>query len=128
KVVATVFWDSRGIILIDYLAKGETINGQYYAALLDKLKATIKEKRPHLVKKKILFHQDNTRVHTCMVAMSKLNELKFELLPHPPYSPDLAPSDFFLFPNLKKFLGGKKYKSNAEVENAVNQYFSGLDN
>ncbi|EFN63457.1 Histone-lysine N-methyltransferase SETMAR, partial [Camponotus floridanus] len=66
--------------------------------------------------------------HTCMVAMSKLNELKFELLPHPPYSPDLAPSDFFLFPNLKKYLGGKKYKSNAEVENAVNQYFSGLDN
>lgn len=60
--------------------------------------------------------------------MSKLNELKFELLPHPPYSPDLAPSDFFLFPNLKKFLGGKKYGSNAEVEDAVNQYFSGLDN
>jgi histone-lysine N-methyltransferase SETMAR len=128
KVMATVFWDSRGIILIDYLAKGKTINGQYYAALLDKLKATIKKKRPHLAKKKILFHQDNARVHTCMVAMSKLNELKFELLPHPPYSPDLAPSDFFLFPNLKKFLGGKKYGSNAEVEDAVNQYFSGLDN
>lgn len=49
-----------------------------------------------------------------------------------PYSPDLAPSDFFLFPNLKKFLGGKKYGSNAEVEDVVNrickQYFSGLDN
>ena len=55
--------------------------------------------------------------------LSKLNELKFELLPHPPYSPDLAPSDFFLFPNLKKYIGEKKYKSNAEVENAVNQYF-----
>ncbi|XP_039303461.1 histone-lysine N-methyltransferase SETMAR-like [Solenopsis invicta] len=93
KVMATVFWDSRGIIFIDYLVKGETINGEYYAALVDKLKAIIKKKRLHLAKK-ILFHQDKARVHTSIVALSKLNELKFEFLSHPPYSPDLAPSDF----------------------------------
>lgn len=97
KVMTTVFWDSHGIILIDYLAKGETINGQYYVALLDNLKAIIKKKCAHLVKKKILFHQDHAQVHTCMVAMPKLNKLKFELLPHPPYLPDLAPSKFSCF-------------------------------
>ena len=42
-----------------------------------------------------------------MVAMSKLHQLGFELLPHPPYSTDLAPSKFFLFSSLKNFLGGK---------------------
>ena len=42
-----------------------------------------------------------------MVTMSKLHQLRFQLLPHPPYSPDLALTDFSLFSNLKKFLGGK---------------------
>ncbi|QQP31396.1 Mariner transposase, partial [Caligus rogercresseyi] len=53
---------------------------------------------------KVLFHQDNARVHTCVVSMAKFYELRYELLPHPPYSSDLAPSDYFLFPNLKKWL------------------------
>jgi histone-lysine N-methyltransferase SETMAR len=52
KVIATVFWDARGIIFIDYLQKGKTITGVYYANLLDKLKEEIKSKRPHLAKKK----------------------------------------------------------------------------
>ena len=50
-------------------------------------------------------------------------ELKFELLPHAPYSLDLAPSDYFLFPNLKKWLGGRRFINNEEVESAVNGYF-----
>ena len=48
-------------------------------------------------------------------------ELKFELLPHAPYSPDLASSDYFLFPNLKKWLGGRRFTNNEE--SAVNGYF-----
>ncbi|KOC61938.1 Histone-lysine N-methyltransferase SETMAR [Habropoda laboriosa] len=59
--------------------------------------------------------------------MAKINELKFELLLHAPYSPDLAPSDYFLFPNLKKWLGGKRFANNEEVESAVDGYFEELD-
>ncbi|CAG4985279.1 unnamed protein product [Colias eurytheme] len=59
--------------------------------------------------------------------MAKTEELKFELLPHAPYSPDLAPSDYFLFPNLKKWLGGKRFASNEDVETTVNAYFEELD-
>ncbi|KYQ49483.1 hypothetical protein ALC60_11449 [Trachymyrmex zeteki] len=62
----------------------------------------LKKKRPHLAKKKVLFHQDNVQVHTCPAPMAKFNEFRYELLPHPAYSPDLAPCDYFLFPNLKK--------------------------
>ena len=51
----------------------------------------MRKKRPHLAKKKVIFHPDNAGVHTCVVSMAKFHELGYELLPHPPYSPDLAP-------------------------------------
>ncbi|GFW82716.1 histone-lysine N-methyltransferase SETMAR [Trichonephila clavipes] len=59
------------------------------------------EKWPHFPKQKVLFHQGNAASHTLAIAMAKIHEISFELLNHPPYSPDKAPSDFFLFPHLK---------------------------
>ena len=59
--------------------------------------------------------------------MAKLNELSFELLPHPPYSPDLAPSDYYLFADLKKMLQGKRFYSNEEVITETNAYFESKD-
>ncbi|CAG9788975.1 unnamed protein product [Diatraea saccharalis] len=56
-------------------------------------------------------HSDNMRVHTCLTAMAKFKELNYDLLPHPVYSPDLAPSDFHLFPKLKIFLRGGIYQN-----------------
>ncbi|KAL7724069.1 hypothetical protein ACLKA6_012721 [Drosophila palustris] len=52
KVMASVFWDAHGIIFIDYLQKGQTINSDYYMALLERLKDEIAKKRPHMAKKK----------------------------------------------------------------------------
>lgn len=127
KVMASVFWDAQGIIFIDYLEKGKTINSDYYIALLDRLKNEIAKKRPHLKKKKVLFHQDNAPCHKSMKTMAKLHELGFELLPHPPYSPDLAPSDFFLFSGLKRMLAGKKFKTDEEVISETEAYFEGKD-
>ncbi|KMQ82022.1 mariner transposase, partial [Lasius niger] len=128
KVMATIFWDSRDIIFIDYLEKGKTITGQYYASLLDRFHAELMEKRPHLAKKKILFHHDNAPAHTAAIAMAKIVKLQYELLPHPPYSPDLAPCDFFLFPNMKKWLGGKRFASNEEIIAETNAYFAAFEN
>ncbi|KAF7266923.1 hypothetical protein GWI33_019849 [Rhynchophorus ferrugineus] len=51
KVMASVLWDAHGIIFIDYLEKGRTINSDYYIALLDRFKVEISEKQPHLKKK-----------------------------------------------------------------------------
>lgn len=127
KVMATVFWDSQGIIHIDYLEKGKTITGLYYTELLDRFDTELRKKRPHLAKKKVLFHHDNAPAHTAAVAAAKLVELRYKLLPHPPYSPDLAPCDFFLFPNLKKSLAGKKFLSNEEVIAATEAYFADLE-
>jgi len=55
--------------------------------------------------------------------MAKLNELKYELLDHPPYPPALSLYDFYLFPNLKKFLAGKRFTYNEDAMAAVNDYF-----
>ena len=97
KVMATVFWDTDGVIHIDYLPRGTTMNGQYYADLLVRLRESIKEKRRGKIRRGVLLQQDNGPVHSSKVAMQSVRDCGFELLPHPPYSPDLAPSDFFLF-------------------------------
>ena len=77
--------------------------------LLNRFNNILKKKHPHLAKKKVLFHQDNAWVHTCPALIAKFNEFRYELLPHPAYSLDLAPCDYFLFPNLKKWFGGKRF-------------------
>lgn len=128
KVMASVFWDTHGVIFIDYLEKGKSINSDYYIDLLVRLKEEIAKKRPHMQRKKILFHQDNAPCHKSMKTMAKLNELGFHLLPHPPYSPDLAPSDYWLFADLKKMLQGKRFGSNEEVIAETEAYFEAKDN
>ena len=78
-------------------------------------------------KKNVLFHQDNAPCHKSLATMAKLNELSFELLPHPPYSPDLALRDYYLFADLKKMLQGKRFYSNEEIIIETNAYFEAKD-
>jgi len=79
--MTTVFWDAYGIIYIDYLPSKQMINDDYYAALLDCFNTISKKQCPHLAKKKVLFHQNNARVHMCLAMMAKFNEFHYELLP-----------------------------------------------
>jgi hypothetical protein len=96
KVMASVFWDAESILFIDYLEKGKTKTGEYYSNLLTRLDEKICEKRPGLQKKKIIFHQDSAPTHKSLLAVGKLRDLRYKLLEHPPYFPDLAPSDLSL--------------------------------
>ena len=66
--------------------------------------------------------QDNAPVHTAQVAVAEAERCGFELLPHAPYSPDLAPSDFYLFPKLKSHLRGRRFESDNDVICAVEGY------
>ena len=75
-------------------------------------------------KKKVLFHQDNA---PSMETMVKLNELSFELLPHPPQSPDLPPRDYWQFADLKKMFERKRFGSNEEVIVETDAYFESKD-
>jgi histone-lysine N-methyltransferase SETMAR len=98
--MASVLWDAEGILFIDYLEKGKTITGEY-SNLLTRLDKKVREKRPGLQKKKIIFYQDSAPTTQKCLGMGKLRHLHYELLEHPPFSPDLASSDFCLFPKLK---------------------------
>ena len=100
KVMATVFWDAQGIIMLDFLAKKSTITGAYYA---------------------------NYYVHTCKIAVDAVEQNGYKLIPHPTYSPDLAPSDYFLFQNLKKDIPGRHFWSNEEVMAAVEEWVRNKD-
>ena len=102
KVMTSVFWDAKGIVFINYLQKGKTINGEYYAKLLRELRQAIKSKRPGKLTKGVLLHQDNAPAHKSLVAMSAVHDCGFELIDHPPYSPDLAPIGLFSVPKLEK--------------------------
>lgn len=127
KVLATVFWDYRGVLLIDYLQHGRTINAAYYCDLLDRLRVAIKNKRPGLLSEKVFFIHDNARPHSARITQEKLQKFKWQVFEHPPYSPDLAPSDYHLFPKLKETFGGVRFNSTEEIEDAVTDYFKKLD-
>jgi len=101
KVLASIFWDEDSILLIDYLTKCRIINAEYYLSLLVQLKDILKEKRQGKVTKGVLFLHDNTPAHRALATQKKLTYLGFLFLDHPPYSPDLAPSYYHLFPGLK---------------------------
>ena len=92
KLMATVFWDAQGVIMLDFLANKSTITVAYYANLLDQLRTVIRENRQGKLSKGILLQQDNGRVHTCKIAMDAVERNGYELIPHPAYSKDLAPS------------------------------------
>lgn len=84
KVMLTVFWDQDGVVMTDFLAKGTTITGAYYASLLRKLREAIKIKRRGKISKGILLLQDNAPVHNSRVARSEAQACSYELLPlHP---------------------------------------------
>jgi histone-lysine N-methyltransferase SETMAR len=109
------FWDQDGILLIDYRPKDQTINAEYYTSLLVKLKDILKEKRRGKITKVVLFLHDNGPSHRALATQKKLAYLDFQYLDHPPYSPDLAPSDYHLFSGLKKQLQREGYCFRGDV-------------
>ena len=83
---------------------------------------------PELVNRKcIIFHQDNTRPHASLMTKQKLLQLGWEVLIHPPYSPDIAPSDFHLFWSLQNSLNGKNVNSLEDCKRHLEQFFAQKD-
>ena len=102
KLSPQFFWDQDRILLIDYLPRGQTINTEYYSSLLVQVKDILKEKCHGKVTKGVLFLHDNAPARWALATQKKMAYLSFQRLDHPPYSPDLALSDYHLFSGLKK--------------------------
>jgi [histone H3]-lysine36 N-dimethyltransferase SETMAR len=124
KVMLCIWWDRKGVVYRELLPPGQTITGDVYATQLDNLSAALASKRPGLVNRKgVILQHDNARPHVARVTANKLKELKWEVLGHPPYSPDIAPSDFHFFRSLSNFLREKKFNHTDALENVLESLF-----
>uniref|UniRef100_UPI0035902B54 histone-lysine N-methyltransferase SETMAR-like isoform X2 n=1 Tax=Myxine glutinosa TaxID=7769 RepID=UPI0035902B54 len=135
KIMASFFWDAKGILLTDYMHHKTTITAEYYARLMQKLQQAIKDKRRGMLTKGVLLYGD-VPVDEDRVAQTAICECGFEQLDHPPCSPDLVPSDYYLFRHLKSFLRGRRFASDKELievtETWLNRqpesfYFTGIE-
>jgi len=125
KVLASIFLDHDGILLIGYLPKGQTNDAEYYSPLLVQLKDILKEKRRGKFTKAILFFHDNAPAHRALATQRKLAYPGFQFLDHLPYSPDLSPLDYQLFPGLKKQRKSRHFSSDTEVVPAADTWLGG---
>jgi len=125
KVMLCVWWDTCGIIHFELLEPGQTITADLYCQQLDRLKAALITKRAAMVNRRgVILQHDNARPHAAKITQQKIRDLGWEVLPHPPYSPDIAPSDYHLFRSLQHFLSGKIFRDTHEVETALSEYFA----
>lgn len=122
KVMGVFFWDTEGIVHLEFLPSGQTVTGAFYATVLARLHQALLSKRKGKLHKPILLLQDNAPAHRSQVATDAATQNRFQILPHPPYSPDLAPSDYHLFRHMKKALRGKSFSSNQEVMTAAEEW------
>ena len=123
--------------IADWLYASESDNYRvYYADLLHKLHLAIKEKRRGKLTQVPLLLHDNAPVHRSHVGQATTLEFGFEEMHHPPYSPDLAPNDYHLFPNLKQHLCGQWFSTDDELKYATKEclkeqselfYFTGIE-
>ena len=89
------------------------------------MNAAVKEKRSELVNRKgVIFHHDNATPHTSSNTRQKLLRLDWEAMLYPPYSPNLAPSDYYLFRSLQNSLNGKTFNDDEAMKSHMVQFFA----
>jgi len=103
------FWDCKGVLLVDYIPRKTIMTGPYYGEVLTNLRQAAKEKRRGMLTRGPLLLHDNALAHMSQVAQAIVKDIEFEQLSSPPYSPDLTPSDFYLFRHLKQHLRGTRF-------------------
>ena len=122
KVLYTIFFNSSGPVVQIPSKEGTSITGKFYKnTVLNKIKKIYKKKRPSVGLKGICLLHDNAPAHKSRVVVDFLSKQKVNVLTRPPYSPDLSPCDFFLFPRLKKDLSRRRYSSRSALGSAVHQ-------
>ncbi|GBP10736.1 Mariner Mos1 transposase [Eumeta japonica] len=123
KIMGSLFWGSKGVIMLEYLDRGATISDSLYAEQIKKMRNEIRKKQRDNQVKTVLVHQDNASAHRSAVA-----SVGFEILEHPPYSPDYTPSDYYLFSSSKEYLKEQGFKDDDDaVVAAIHEYLGAPD-
>ena len=113
------FFDDSGTVYEHFSSVGAKINSNYIIEVLRKFMKVFHQKRPKMAAGEWFLHWDNTPVHTSASVRGFLAARGIKTLLHPPYSLDLAPTDFFLFPCIKRALAGTTIRSQSAWEREV---------
>jgi histone-lysine N-methyltransferase SETMAR len=120
QIMCTVFWDRKGVLLVDFLPQDFPINAGVYCDTLKKFCHVIQNKRRGMLSLGVLMIHGNTHPHAAAVTQNLTTTFGWEQFDHPPpHSPDVVPSDFHLFLHLKSFLAGRRFHDDSEVKEAV---------
>ena len=116
RLLMIPFYDSTGMIYMHWVPTGQTVNKEYYVEVLRDFRKRFRQKRPALFKSaQWNFQKDNALVHNSILVTDYLTKMGIKTVPQPPFSPDLAPCDFCLFPKLR----GCHYERIEEMKGAV---------
>jgi transposase len=117
KTMLIAFFDAEGLVHHEFLPQRQTMNQTVYITVMQRLQDAVRRKRPHKWSSSTwLLHHDNAPCHVTLSVREFLAKHSIPVVPHPPYSPDLAPYYFFLFPRLKSTLKGKRFQNVAEMQ------------
>lgn len=110
KLMLCIWWASWGIVHYEILERDTMVDSELYCQQLERVQEKLLALRPRLVnRREVVYLHDNATPHRALRTQAKIRELGWSLLPHPPYSPDLAPSDYHLFRGLKRFLYAQEF-------------------
>jgi len=118
KSMLICFFDSQGIVHTEFVPQGQTVNQFYYHEILERLRKRVVYVRPSNVNNWML-HHDNAPCHMAISVIEFLAKKDIPVVPQPPYSLDLSPCNFFLFPKLKFYLKGRHFWKVENIEIAV---------
>lgn len=125
KVMVATFFMRSGHVATVPLQNRRTVNSEWYVReCLPKVFEAVTSKRPRTSTRGLLLHHDNASSHTAAQTLEFLHESSIQLVSHPPYSPDLAPCDFFLFPTCKTKLRGRRFET---PESAVEAFLETIE-
>ena len=118
-----LLFDSTGMIYMHWVPTGQIVNKEYYVEVLREFRKRFRRKKPALFKS-VQWHflQDNASVHNSILLIDYLTKMGIKTVPQPPYSPDLAPCDFWLFPKLR----GCRYETIEEMKEAMTKVIDTL--
>ena len=110
------FFDQKGIVHKEFVPPGQTVNAALYIEVLKRLGENVRRKRPDQWRNNTwLHHHDNAQAHAALLTRRFLTDNNMTVVPHPPCSPHLAPSDYLLFPKLK-MLNGRRFQTLEEIQ------------
>ena len=126
KVMLVGFFDWQGVIHYKFIPHGQTVNKEFYVAVLKCLREAVRRKRPQLwTNQSWVLHHDNAPVHLPFLVRNFLAKNQTTNVPQPPYSPDLSPADFVLFPKFKSTLKGCCFNTFDEIHiNSTKELFT----